>query len=64
MPAPKIPNATLKPLGAKIDQMVKQAVRARKKAKGRDVKRLFAARIKKLRRAKKSIMSICRAFNI
>jgi hypothetical protein len=60
----QIPNASLKPLGAKLDQMVKQAVRAKKKAKDRGDKKLFAVRIKKIRRAKKAIMAICRAFNI
>jgi hypothetical protein len=64
MAAPKIPNATLKPLGAKLDQMVAQALRAKKKAKAKDVKRLLGVRIKKLRRAKKAIMAFCRAFNI
>jgi hypothetical protein len=64
MPAPKIPNASLKPLGAKIDQLVKQAQLAKKKAKAKEAKRLFGVRIKKLRRAKKAIRSICKAFNI
>ena len=60
----RIPNASLKPLGAKLDQMVKQAVRARNKAKDRGDKKLFNVRIKKIRRAKKCIRGICRAFNI
>jgi hypothetical protein len=64
MPVPKIPNASLKPLGVKLDQMVKQALRAKKKAKETGAKRLFAVRIKKIRRAKKAITAICRAFNI
>jgi hypothetical protein len=64
MAATTIPRATLKPLGAKLDQMVKQALRAKKKATAKDAKRLLGVRIKKLRRAKKAIMAICRAFNI
>lgn len=60
----RIPKVTLKPIVARLDAMEKRARKAKQSSTIKADKLLLGVRVNKLRRAKKCIQGICKAFNL
>lgn len=59
-----VSKVSLKPIVAKLDQLEKAARKAKKTAKATADKHMLGVRVNKIRRAKKALRGICKAFNI
>jgi hypothetical protein len=60
----KLQRVSLSPIVKKLTQLEKAARKAKVRAKEKSEKKAFLVRVNKLKRAKKSIKAICRAFYI
>jgi hypothetical protein len=60
----KLKRVSLSPIVKRLKRLEKAARKAKVRARDKAVKKAFGVRVKKLKRAEKSVRAICRAFYI